>query len=592
MPQNLALRLKLNLRCRSVVRVSCFTFLVLVLLATGSARAQQSASVIYFANDEIRLAKLLERKQILEYRVILAGERRFRETFFDTTDLFLYRRGMFYRLREGFDGQARLELYSPASAKERSSLGPIRSVALAPDKILAAREGKLDDQRLIQAHRQALGGRDVKDVQLVAEYARHGVVLERGGKQEFFVSLLVGSFEGLAGRKLRKSFWALEVEAAAKSLTPAHVREFKRIVEVLIPELKLNAEPKGLYLQGIEKAVLLRDDERQVYPVRIVGGSKGKGTEQFDMPDAVAFTLDGKLVAGDTDNARVKIYDFDEKGETVRIIGREGSGPGEFDHSVAATIGNHKIYHQVQGIAVDVNGLVYVIDQGNRRLQVLDAEGKVLPDRIIPLNYCGKENPRCADGLWRPSKKGEYTSLQGLATDHEGGIFVSDKGMSRVYRFLPGGKMDPSFNMQELDPATGKPILQEPESLAAYQDKLFVANEGTGDIKIFERKSGKLMGAAGGFGGEVFAGDVEGLAVSGDYLFTVDVQNSRIAVFDLKTEKPAFLLGFVGDFESADGMAIDPTGKYVAIADQGNVRVLLYSLPEILKHLAVLKPKG
>jgi hypothetical protein len=31
---------------------------------------------------------------------------------------------------------------------------------------------------------------------------------------------------------------------------------------------------------------------------------------------------------------------------------------------------------------------------------------------------------------------------------------------------------------------------------------------------------------------------------------------------------------------------MDPTGKYVAIADQGNFRIVLYSLPEILKHLA------
>ena len=77
--------------------------------------------------------------------------------------------------------------------------------------------------------------------------------------------------------------------------------------------------------------------------------------------------------------------------------------------------------------------------------------------------------------------------------------------------------------------------------------------------------------------------------MTGDYLFAVDVQNTRIAVFDLTGENPKYLLGFVGDFQSADGIAIDPTGKYVAIADQGNLRVLLYSLPEMLRHLAGLK---
>jgi DNA-binding beta-propeller fold protein YncE len=201
------------------------------------------------------------------------------------------------------------------------------------------------------------------------------------------------------------------------------------------------------------------------------------------------------------------------------------------------------------------------------------------------LRHCAKESPRCSDGLWRPVKKAEYSSVQGLAVDAEGGIFLSDRGTSRVYRFLPGGKLDPGFKLQELG-ATGKPTLNNPESMALYEDRLLVANEGSGEIEIFDRRKGKLAGSALTFGGDVFGGKVEGLAVVRDYLFAVDVQNNRIAVFDLKSEKPKFLLGFVGDFQSADGVAIDPTGKYVAIADQGNLRIVLYSLPEILNHLA------
>jgi 6-phosphogluconolactonase (cycloisomerase 2 family) len=157
---------------------------------------------------------------------------------------------------------------------------------------------------------------------------------------------------------------------------------------------------------------------------------------------------------------------------------------------------------------------------------------------------------------------------------------------------LPDGKLDPSFKLQELDAATGKPILKEPESMAVYQDRLFVANEGTGEIKIFHRRSGNLIGSAQGFGADVFGGDVEGLAVHGDYLFAVDVQKSRIAVFDLKSESPVFLFAFVGEFESADGIAIDPKGRFVAVADQGNLRIVLYSLPEILETLKTAKPKG
>ena len=421
---------------------------------------------------------------------------------------------------------------------------------------------------------------------MVAEYARHSVALERAGKQEFLVSLLVGSFEGLFGRKLRKEFWALEVDAVPGRRSASQIREIARIKDYLIAELQLNSDAKSIYAQGVEKAVLLRSDERQIRPMSVVGGARGDFPEQFNEPDSVAFTLDGRLVAGDSDNARFKIYRLDDQSQTVQIVGREGSGPGEFSHGVANTIGSFTVYHQVQGIAVDKSGLVYVIDQGNQRVQVFDADGKVLPDKAFPLSYCGKESPRCADSLWRPTKRNEYTSLQGLAIDHEGGIFISDSGTSRIYRYLPGGRLDPGFQIQELDVATTAPILKEPESLALYRDKLLVANEGTGAVKIFDRRSGKLIGAAEGFGGEVFAGDVEGLAVVGDYLFAVDVQNTRIAVFDLKSETPKFLLGFVGDHESADGIAIDPTGKYVALADQGNMRIVIYSLPEILNHLA------
>ena len=97
------------------------------------------------------------------------------------------------------------------------------------------------------------------------------------------------------------------------------------------------------------------------------------------------------------------------------------------------------------------------------------------------------------------------------------------------------------------------------------------------------------MDPARGFGAEILAGDVEGLVVIKDYLFAVDGQNTRLAVFDLKSTPPKFLMGFVGDHESADGVAVDPTGKYVALADQGNLRVILYSLPEILNHLATAK---
>ncbi len=572
-------------------RTFATAWVALFLLGLGltDGWAQPSGPTLYFSIDEVRLAKLLERKEVLDYRVVPAGERRYRETYFDTTDLFLFREGKYYCVRENFTGNAQLEFYQGSRSIEGPRGGALRSIVLPPGKVPAAREGRLDEAA-IPKRLPLPAGRDFKNVQLVAEYTQHSVALEQAGKEVFLVRLWVGSVEGFSGKRISKKFWALEIQATKARPTPASLREARRVTDFLIVEMKLNPSAKSLYTYGVERAVLLGSEDRQLRPVRIIGGSRGKDFDQFDAPDAVAFTRDGRLVAGDTENARFKIYRFENQSQTVQVIGREGSGPGEFSRSVAATLGNFKVYHQVQGVAVDRQGLIYVVDQGNRRVQVFDAEGKVLPEKVMPWSTCGRETPRCAERLWRPTLKNEYSSIQGIAVDSDGAVFLSDKGTSRVYRLLSGGKLDTNFNLENLDSATGNRILQDVESMAVYQDKLLVASEGTGDIKIFHRKTGKLIGTADGFGRDVFAGDVEGLAVTGDYLFAVDPQNTRIAVFDLRTEQPKFLMGFVGDYESADGIAVDPTGKYVAVADQGNARIVLYSLPEILNHLAGHKP--
>jgi hypothetical protein len=345
---------------------------------------QQTTSALYFAREEVRLARLIERKTILNYQVVPLEERRYRETYFDTVDMSLYQQRMFYRIKESFDGRPRIELFHGGAAKNRSLVESMHSAALPASAVLAVREGRLDDPVLSRGL-PLPGGRDFKNIQLVAEYTRHSVALEQLGKREFVVSLLAGSFSGFSGKKIHTGFLALEIDTAASRPTSAQQDEVERIAKFLIEELKLKSETKSLYAQGIEKAVLLRPDERRIHPVRIIGGAKGNGIDQFDSPDAVAFTLDGRLVAGDTDNARFKIYSLEDQFQTVQIVGREGSAAGEFGHSLAATLGSFKIYNQVQGIAIDNSGLIYVIDQGNQRIQLFDASGKVLPEKTLSM---------------------------------------------------------------------------------------------------------------------------------------------------------------------------------------------------------------
>jgi DNA-binding beta-propeller fold protein YncE len=58
-------------------------------------------------------------------------------------------------------------------------------------------------------------------------------------------------------------------------------------------------------------------------------------------------------------NSRVAKYD--KNGKWIKNWGSRGTGPGQFNI--------------VHGIAIDAQGTVYVADEGNKRIQVFDADG-------------------------------------------------------------------------------------------------------------------------------------------------------------------------------------------------------------------------
>jgi YYY domain-containing protein len=84
-------------------------------------------------------------------------------------------------------------------------------------------------------------------------------------------------------------------------------------------------------------------------------------------PRGVAAAPDGNVWVTDTGNNRLMLYD--SQLADGRVIGKKGSGPGEFAGPV--------------GIAAAPSGSVYVADTGNRRVQVLDSGGHFL--RAFPV---------------------------------------------------------------------------------------------------------------------------------------------------------------------------------------------------------------
>ncbi|HPD16586.1 MAG TPA: hypothetical protein PLE19_16655 [Planctomycetota bacterium] len=91
-------------------------------------------------------------------------------------------------------------------------------------------------------------------------------------------------------------------------------------------------------------------------------GASGSGLGQFAQPTNLAFGPDGLLYVSDTLNARVQV--LEPSGQVVRSVGTLGRGLGQMVRP--------------KGIAVDRQSRLYVCDAAAEVVQVFDAEGRLL----------------------------------------------------------------------------------------------------------------------------------------------------------------------------------------------------------------------
>ncbi len=327
--------------------------------------------------------------------------------------------------------------------------------------------------------------------------------------------------------------------------------------------------------------ISLSQDLGVIQPYLILGGTQGSMIEQFNEPDAVAFTGDGRLLAGDTQNGRFKIYSVSENSLAILAIGEPGTGNGQFDNSLVTVLPNgRKIFNEVSGIVCNSKDEILVVDQGNQRIQIFDARGNCLRDRTINLASM-LVKPDSANGT-------TYTSIQGIAVDELDNIYLTDTGTRRVYKFSKEGFWVKGFEFQIKD-ETGY-ILRDPESMVVYKDKLLIADEGNQIIKVYEKETGRFTGMTIGHP-DLFGRDVEGLGIYQDKLFALNEEDGQVIIFDL-TKDGTPVIGIFGEkgltpgrFLSADGLAVSRDGRYLAVADQGNFRIQVFELQNILDRL-------
>lgn len=91
-------------------------------------------------------------------------------------------------------------------------------------------------------------------------------------------------------------------------------------------------------------------------------GGHGEGDGKFSYPIALTVNRSGEIVVADTLNARIQI--FDGNGVFLRKFGQRGSGIGDFQ--------------LIKGVATDSDGNIYVTDGLSHRILVYSSTGEFL----------------------------------------------------------------------------------------------------------------------------------------------------------------------------------------------------------------------
>jgi len=135
-------------------------------------------------------------------------------------------------------------------------------------------------------------------------------------------------------------------------------------------------------------------------------GKRGNGPGELNLPRDAAVGADGLLYVVDGGNFRVQVYDAD--GKFLKTFGGVGVRLGQFSRP--------------KEIAADLEGRLYVVDTGFGNFQIFDREG------VLLLNVGSRGD---ADA---PAK---FSLPSGIAVDVDGRIYMVDQFFRKVEVFRP-----------------------------------------------------------------------------------------------------------------------------------------------------------
>jgi predicted membrane-bound mannosyltransferase/sugar lactone lactonase YvrE len=285
----------------------------------------------------------------------------------------------------------------------------------------------------------------------------------------------------------------------------------------------------------------------------------------LNAPRSMAFAPDGSFYVADSRNHR--ILHFDASGALLNQFG----SPSGNDVSNPNPAAPPATFNEPWGVAVGLDGSVYVADTWNYRIQKFSPSGQFIK-------------------MWSTygpaDQQGTFYGPRGIAVDPQGHVYVVDTGNKRIVVFDADGNYITEFGSAGLDPG----LFDEPVGIAIdaqgvlyitdtwnQRIQTFTTSQGANGLQVTPLKQWDVVG----WNGQSLDNKPFIAVDNKGHVFVTDPEAYRVIEYTTDGQ----LVQTWGDYGNTNttfgitsGIAVDSNG-HIWVTDAGNNRIMKFTLP-------------